>query len=87
MYCLSIVFTKLCKLAACYVCTRIHKERRFSSALESERTKLQNLALNHKINKFFLVLFHGYSVTFFFRHCETCKRQVLFPVIVAQNGY
>ena len=56
--CLCIIFSQPLQLGTCPVKSCIHKKRRLSATLGHEIAKLQNVAVNHKLNKLFLILFH-----------------------------
>ncbi len=55
---LRIVLTQALELAACYIGTSIHKERRLTATLKRELTKLEHVRLDHELDKFFFVGFH-----------------------------
>ena len=69
VYRLRVEFAQPEQLAAGNVCARIHKKRRVSAAFERERAKFEHLALNHKRNKVFLILFHAVILALLPRLC------------------
>ena len=57
----SVIKAKFVQLFACDIGTCVHEERRFATTLERKITKFKYVALDHKLNKFALVVFHGFS--------------------------
>ena len=57
----SIIKTQLVELLTSDIGTCIHEERRFATTLKRKIAKFKYVALDHKLNKFALVVFHGFS--------------------------
>ena len=73
----SIIKTQLVELLASDIGACIHEERRFATTLKRKITKFKYVALDHKLNKFALVVFHGFSFSRPFEVAALCRYVLL----------
>ena len=69
----SIIKSQLVELLASDISAGVHKERRFATTLERIIAKFKYVALDHKLNKLALVVFHGFSFSRPFNVAAFCR--------------
>ena len=69
----SVIKTQLVELLASDIGAGVHEERRFATTLKRKITKFKYVALDHKLNKFALVVFHGFSFSRPFNVAALCR--------------
>ena len=68
----SVIKAQLVELLASDIGSCVHKERRFATTLKRKIAKFEYVALDHKLNKFALVVFHGFSFSRPFEVAALC---------------
>ena len=69
----SVIKTQLVELLASDIGAGVHEERRFATTLKRKIAKFKYIALDHKLNKLALVVFHGFSFSRPFNVAALCR--------------